>query len=84
MLTVLTQCVSNVLLTVVTCPPLTHPDNGAVSTPNNNYLSIAVYTCITGYVLTPSNGATRVCGADGEWSKDALTCPRKLAKGCCI
>ena len=74
----LTQCVSYVLLTVVTCPELTDPNNGIILKPNNNYLSTAVYTCNTGYVLTPSDGGTRVCGADGEWTGVAPTCPREL------
>ena len=79
MLTV-TQCVSYVLLTVVTCPELANPDNGMVDTSNNIYLSTPVYTCNSGYVLTPSDGGVRVCGADGEWTGVAPTCPREFVK----
>ncbi len=71
---------SYVLFTVVTCPPLTNPDNGMVITSNNNnYLSTATYTCTTsGYILTPSDCDTRVCGADGEWTGVAPICPREF------
>ena len=69
---------SYVLLTVVTCPSLIDPNNGRVFTSNNNYPSIATYTCNTGYILTPSDGGTRVCGADGEWTGVIPTCPREL------
>ncbi len=70
---------SYVLLTVVTCPPLTHPDNGMVITSNsNNYQSSAIYTCTTGFIFTASSGGVRMCGADGQWTGDAPTCPREL------
>ena len=75
----LTRCVSYVLLTVVTCLPLTNPENGEVVTfNNNNYQSSATYSCNAGYVLTPSDGGVRVCGEDGEWTGVAPTCLRKL------
>ncbi len=63
--------------TVVTCPVLASPTNGALSTPNLNYLTIATYSCDTGYVLTGS--AARTCQATGVWSGVAPTCPRELA-----
>ena len=69
---------SYVLLTVVTCPPLTNPDNGVVFTPNNNYLSTAQYICTSGFMLTPSNGNVRMCGDDSEWTGVAPTCQREL------
>ncbi len=77
---------SYVLLTVVTCPALTAPTNGGVtlSPNNNNYLTMATYTCTTGYVLTPNNGDMRACEAGGEWSGDAPTCPRELAIVNCL
>ncbi|XP_064386348.1 sushi, von Willebrand factor type A, EGF and pentraxin domain-containing protein 1-like [Halichondria panicea] len=59
--------------TIVTCPVLTSPTNGALFTPNLNYLTIATYSCDTGYVLTGS--AARRCQADGVWSGVAPTCP---------
>ncbi len=67
--------------TVVTCPVLTSPTNGALSTPNLNYLTIATYSCDTGYVLTGNGGSARTCQATGLWSGVAptFTCPRELA-----
>ncbi len=66
--------------TVVTCPVLTSPTNGALSTPNLNYLTIATYNCDTGYVLTGNSGsAVRQCLATGQWSGVAPFCPRELA-----
>ena len=78
MLTINKMCINNVLLTVVTCPSLTDPGNGEVSTSNNNYLSTASYTCNTGYILTPSDGGTRVCDTDGQWTGVEPTCSREL------
>ncbi len=69
---------SYVLPIVVTCPPLTHPDNGVISTSNNNYLGTAVYTCNTGYIRTPIDGGVRVCQFNGQWTGVAPTCPREL------
>ena len=71
---------SCVFLTVVTCPPLTNPDNGGVTTSGATFASLATYTCTTGYILTPSNGGFRVCGEDGEWTGVAPTCPREYNK----
>ncbi len=69
-----------VLLTVVTCPALAGPTNGGVtlSPNNNNYQTMATYTCTTGYVLTPNNGGMRTCQAGGQWSGVVPTCPREL------
>ncbi len=64
---------------VVTCPTLTDPANGGVLTTSSTFLSGASYFCDTGYVLTPSNGGSRSCGADGEWSGVEPTCQRELA-----
>ncbi len=78
------QCLSYVLFTVVTCPELTNPDNGGVTTTGATFGSLASYTCNTGYILTPSDDATRMCRADGEWTGVAATCPRELANECCV
>ncbi|XP_064386238.1 E-selectin-like [Halichondria panicea] len=59
--------------TIVTCPVLTSPTNGGVSTPSFNYLTFAAYNCDPGYFLTSS--ATRQCEATGQWSGVAPTCP---------
>ncbi len=63
--------------TVVTCPVLTSPTNGALSTPSRDYLTVITYSCDTGYVLT--GNAARQCLATGQWSGVAPTCPRELA-----
>ncbi len=69
---------SYVLITVVDCGPLDNPDNGEVTTSSTTYGSVATYTCTSGYILTPSDGGVRVCGADGQWTGVAPTCPREL------
>ncbi|XP_064386240.1 P-selectin-like isoform X2 [Halichondria panicea] len=59
--------------TIVTCPVLTSPTNGGVSTtPSRDYLTFAAYSCDPGYFLTSS--ATRHCEATGQWSGVAPTC----------
>ncbi len=63
--------------TVVTCPVLPTPTNGALSTTSRDYLTTVTYSCDTGYVLTGS--AARQCLATGEWFGVAPTCPRELA-----
>ncbi len=62
------------------CPPHScHLSYGMISKPsNNNYQSIASYTCNNGYVITPNDGGVRVCGEDGEWAGVAPACPREL------
>ncbi len=62
--------------TVVTCPVLPTPTNGALFTPSLNYLNIVTYSCDTGYVLTGT--AARQCFSTGQWSGVAPTCPREL------
>ncbi|XP_064386204.1 uncharacterized protein LOC135334805 isoform X2 [Halichondria panicea] len=63
---------ATVTCTIVTCPVLTSPTNGGVSTPSRDYLTFAAYSCDTGYFLTGS--ATRQCEATGQWSRVAPTC----------
>ncbi len=63
--------------TVVTCPALTPPTNGVLSTTSRDYLTVVTYSCDTGYVLT--GDAARQCQATGLWSLEAPTCPRELA-----
>ncbi|XP_064386347.1 sushi, von Willebrand factor type A, EGF and pentraxin domain-containing protein 1-like [Halichondria panicea] len=61
--------------TIVTCPVLTSPTNGALSTTSRDYLTIAAYSCDTGYILTGNSGSTaRQCFVTGQWSGVAPTC----------
>ncbi len=71
-------CELYVFLHIATTCPLTDLENGEVTTNGLTYLSLAMYTCNTGYVLTPSNGSVRVCEADGEWTGEIPTCLREL------
>ncbi len=57
---------------VVTCPALSDPTNGMVDVPNNNFGTVATFTCDNGYTLT--GGSFRVCQNDGTWSGSAPTC----------
>ena len=61
---------------VVTCPALTNPDNGMVNVLNNNFGTVANYTCNTGYMLT--GDVIRVCEVNGDWSGTAPTCDSTL------
>ncbi len=65
--------------TVVTCPVLTPPTNGTLSTTSRDYLTVVTYSCDTGYVLTGNSGSARTCKATGLWSGEVETCPRELA-----
>ena len=64
------------LLMMYSCwlwPPHPHPTNGQVSTPSGTtFMSVANYTCDTGYYLSGRNA--RTCEADGLWSSAAPTC----------
>ncbi|XP_064386326.1 sushi, von Willebrand factor type A, EGF and pentraxin domain-containing protein 1-like [Halichondria panicea] len=66
-----------VTCTIVTCPVLTSPTNGALSTTSRDYLTVVTYSCDTGYVLTGNSGSARTCQATGQWSGVAptFTCP---------
>ena len=59
--------------TVPICDSLTSPGNGTVTHPGQPiYMSIATYSCNTGYVV--EGQATRTCQANGTWSGSAPTC----------
>ena len=52
---------------------LTNPDNGVVAMTNGNvFQSVATYTCNEGFTVI--GNATRVCGANGEWSSSTPEC----------
>ena len=63
----------SILSAVVTCPPLTNPDKGMVSVPNNNFESTATYTCVPGYTVSGGD-MPRTCEATMMWSGAAPTC----------
>ena len=56
----------------VDCEILTDPNNGDVMFTTTTYLSIANYTCDTGYNLVGVN--QRTCTAAGTWSDGEPTC----------
>ena len=67
--------------TVVPCPTLTDPHNGAIycSLGENgipSYNDTCSFTCNTGYELTGSD--TRTCQNDGSWSGSETICRRSM------
>ena len=58
--------------TAVKCETLTDPDNGGVMFTTTTYLSIANYTCDTGYNLVGVD--QRTCTAAGIWGDGEPTC----------
>ncbi|XP_064386500.1 CUB and sushi domain-containing protein 3-like isoform X1 [Halichondria panicea] len=64
-----------VICTIVTCPVLTSPTNGALSTTSQDYLTVVIYSCDTGYIFTGNSGSARTCQATGLWSEEVETCP---------
>ena len=63
--------------TVVTCPPLTAPDNGDIDCSLGddgevNPGDTCTFTCDDGYELGGST--SRTCGDDGSWSGNDTTC----------
>lgn len=57
---------------IVTCPNLAAPTNGSVDDGNNQYDTLAAYSCNSGYEIT---GGTDVrCGASGSWVGTPPTC----------
>eukprot|EP00795_Rhopilema_esculentum_P000716 gene716-10430_t len=55
-----------------TCPSLSSPANGAVSTPDRHYDGTATYSCNSGYKLTKAT--RRTCDANGQWSGEEPSC----------
>ncbi len=62
---------------VVTCLTLTDPTNGMVDVLNNNFGTVANYSCDTGYMLT--GDVIRVCEVNGDWSGSEPTCDSMLS-----
>ena len=59
--------------TVVDCGTLNTPTNGVVSHFNGTtFRQTATYSCNTGYNLV--GDSTRICQADGMWSRSEPTC----------
>ena len=59
-----------------TCPILTDPANGQVTTTNGNITgSEATYGCKEGFGLSETN--VRVCMSDGNWSDNMPICRGK-------
>jgi hypothetical protein len=54
------------------CGALMAPTNGSVAATVTTFGASATYSCAMGYVL--GAGATRMCGADGNWTGTAPTC----------
>ena len=64
---------------IVTCPPLTAPDNGDIDCSlgddgEANPGDTCTFTCDNGHELTGSE--TRTCQNDGMWSGSEPTCDR--------
>jgi hypothetical protein len=58
---------------IVSCPSLSNPDDGTVSTPGGiTYGEVATYSCSPGHNRNGSQ--TRTCQASGQWSGSAPTC----------
>jgi len=55
------------------CPELFPPDNGAVSYSGDGVVSIAEYTCNTGYSLIGGD-LKRFCNNDDMWNGTAPSC----------
>ena len=58
--------------TPVTCPVLTIPDNGNISTTAQTFGSYATYSCNEGYNMVGEN--IRICQPEGYWSASSPTC----------
>ena len=68
----------HVLHTVVDCRDLNSPTNGQVSLDGGTvFNATATYTCDSTSELTPPDGGTRTCQANGEWTGTAAICKCK-------
>ena len=57
------------------CGPLSPPVNGVVDQlRGTRFMDETFYTCLDGYVLTPSDSQTRICTETGQWSGSDPTC----------
>jgi len=70
-------CMLATVCLIVTCPPLTDPDNGTIVCLLEDdgvsfYEDTCSFTCNTGYKLTGSD--TRTCQSDGSWSGSVTIC----------
>lgn len=60
----------------VDCGPLDNPEDGAVSLTGTTYISVATYSCDSGYVLMGDE--MRTCLDTGLWSGSTPTCSKLL------
>ncbi len=59
------------------CGPPTTPENGSVEIfPNTECGSIAMYSCVRGFLL--EGEMVQTCQRDGQWSNQTPHCPREL------
>ena len=59
----------------VNCGSLNPPVNGVIDQSEGTlFMDVTFYSCLTGYVLSPPEAASRVCTAIGEWSDRNPTC----------
>jgi len=57
---------------VVSCPPLTAPDNGTIDCTGSLFEDTCTFSCDDGYELTGSEN--RTCQSDQTWSRTELMC----------
>ena len=80
-------CQSLYIVTTVSCPPLTDPNNGVITCSLGDdgvpsYEDTCSFTCNTGYELTGSN--TRTCQSDRSWSGSDDVCRRGICLIICL
>ncbi|XP_019614393.1 PREDICTED: sushi, von Willebrand factor type A, EGF and pentraxin domain-containing protein 1-like [Branchiostoma belcheri] len=61
--------------TVVKCPELTPPPNGAMEGSSNSFEDVVHFSCYPGYNLVGATNTT--CQADGTWGDNTPTCESK-------
>ncbi|XP_071497257.1 complement receptor type 2-like [Diadema antillarum] len=76
---------NNIVCTIVKCPALTPPANGAISqcsfmgvvepttSPSQNYSAVCTIACNTGFTMTAGSGQ-RTCLSTGAWETPPTTC----------